>query len=124
VYAGWARTGLDSLVLFWSPLRIGRTGDRVAVVTETDGFIKRTGYIWDHCALTHLYALDEKQAMAKTVFCQRFLKNDFSERCHSAILEPTSSLEPVLQPANSRSLLLGTERACAIIISEREDFLT
>ncbi len=73
MYAGWARTGLDSLVLFWSPLRIGRTGDRVAVVTETDGFIKRTGYFWDH------YALDEKQAMAKSsvlskIFEERFFR--------------------------------------------------
>jgi hypothetical protein len=80
VYAGWARTGLDSLVLFWSPLRIGRTGDRVAVVTETDGFIKRTGYIWDHYALTHLYALDEKQAMAKnSVFSKIFGERFFRE---------------------------------------------
>ncbi len=39
----------------------------------------------------------------KTVFFQRFLENDFSERCHSAILEPTSSLDrfsspPILGP--------------------------
>ncbi len=79
VYAGWACTGLDSPVLFWTPLRIGRTGDRVAVVTETDGLIKRTGYIWDHYALTHLYALDEKQAMAKNsvlskIFEERFFR--------------------------------------------------
>ena len=79
MYAGWTRTGLDSLVLFWSPLRIGRTGDRVAVVTETDGLIKRTGYIWDHYALTYLYALDEKQAMAKNsvlskIFEERFFR--------------------------------------------------
>ncbi len=53
------------LFFFGTPLRIGRTGDRVAVVTDTDGWIKRTGYIWDHYALTNLYALDEKQAMAK-----------------------------------------------------------
>jgi hypothetical protein len=34
----------------------------------------KTGYIWDHYALTHLYALDEKQAMAKKFFEDRFFR--------------------------------------------------
>jgi hypothetical protein len=49
-------------------------------VTEADGLIKRTGYIWDHYALTHLYALDEKQAMAKNSVFSQFLVKEFFQR--------------------------------------------
>jgi hypothetical protein len=41
------------------------------------------------------------------------------ESCHFAILKPTSSPEPVLQPANSRSLHPGTERATSLFCTER-----
>jgi hypothetical protein len=46
-------------------------------------------------------------------------EGNFFESCHFAILEPTSSPEPVLQPANSRSLHPGTERAPSLFRTER-----
>jgi hypothetical protein len=47
---------------------------------DADKWVKGTGYIWDHYALTHLYALDEKQAMAKnSVFSKIFEERFFRE---------------------------------------------
>jgi hypothetical protein len=57
---------------------------------------------------THLCKQDEKQAKAKNCVFYSFLLIEFFESFHFAILEPTRTPEPVLQPANSRSQHPGT----------------
>jgi hypothetical protein len=50
-------------------------------------------------------------------------EGNFFESFHFAIHEPTSSPEPVLQPAKSRSLHLGTEHAPSLFQTERISYV-